>query len=61
MPKDNYSFLIFLVGLLLAVFSVTAEGHLLSAGPLGHAGSMDLHSFCNGDPINSFDPTGRFG
>jgi A nuclease of the HNH/ENDO VII superfamily with conserved WHH len=28
---------------------------------LGHAASMDLHSFCNGDPLNRFDPTGRFG
>jgi RHS repeat-associated protein len=36
-------------------------GHFLSADPLGHAGSMDLQSFCNGDPVNSFDPTGRFG
>ncbi|MGC9944001.1 MAG: RHS repeat-associated core domain-containing protein, partial [Verrucomicrobiota bacterium] len=36
-------------------------GHFLSPDPLGHAGSMDLHSFCNGDPVNCFDPTGRFG
>jgi RHS repeat-associated protein len=36
-------------------------GHFLSADPLGHAGSMDLQSFCNGDPVNNFDPTGRFG
>ena len=36
-------------------------GHFLSADPLGHAASMDLHSFCSGDPINSFDPDGRFG
>jgi hypothetical protein len=28
---------------------------------LGHEASMDLHSFCNGDPLNSFDPTGCFG
>jgi hypothetical protein len=27
----------------------------------GHASSMDLYSFCNGDPLNKFDPTGRFG
>jgi RHS repeat-associated protein len=37
------------------------SGHFLSPEPLGHAGSMDLHSFCNGDPANYFDPTGRFG
>lgn len=36
------------------------SGHFLSPDPLGHAGSMDLHSFCNGDPVNCFDPTGRF-
>ena len=36
-------------------------GHFLSPDPLGHAASMDLYSFCNGDPINRFDPTGRFG
>jgi RHS repeat-associated protein len=36
-------------------------GHFLSPDPLGHAASMDLHSFCDGDPINQFDPTGRFG
>ncbi len=35
-------------------------GHFLSPDPLGHAGSMDLYSFCSGDPINRFDPTGRF-
>ena len=35
-------------------------GHFLSADPLGHASSMDLYSFCNGDPLNKFDPTGRF-
>ena len=34
-------------------------GHFLSADPLGHVASMDLHSFCLGDPINRFDPTGR--
>jgi RHS repeat-associated protein len=36
-------------------------GHFLSPDPLGHEASMDLHSFCLGDPINRFDPTGRFG
>ena len=36
-------------------------GHFLSADPLGQAGSLDLHGFCLGDPVNRFDPTGRFG
>jgi RHS repeat-associated protein len=36
-------------------------GHFLSPDPLGHAASMDLYSFCNGDPLNRFDPTGCFG
>jgi RHS repeat-associated protein len=36
-------------------------GRFLSPDPLGHAGSMDLYSFCSGDPLNRFDPTGRFG
>jgi RHS repeat-associated protein len=31
----------------------------LSPDPLGHAASMDLYSFCNGDPVNNFDPDGR--
>jgi len=35
-------------------------GHFLSPDPLGHAASMDLYSFCGGDPVNRFDPTGRF-
>ena len=30
-----------------------------SADPLGHGASMDLYSFCGGDPVNSFDPDGR--
>jgi RHS repeat-associated protein len=33
-------------------------GHFLSPDPLGHAGSMDLYSFCGGDPLNRFDPDG---
>ena len=32
----------------------------LSADPLGHASSMDLYSYANGDPINHIDPDGRF-
>jgi len=35
-------------------------GHFLSPDPLGHAASLDLYSFCGGDPLNRFDPTGRF-
>ena len=36
-----------------------ASGTFLSADPLGHAASMDLYSYCNGDPVNNFDPDGR--
>ncbi len=34
-------------------------GRFLSPDPLGHAASMDLYSYANGDPINFVDPTGR--
>jgi RHS repeat-associated protein len=34
-------------------------GRFISADPLGHAASQDLYSFCGGDPVNRFDPTGR--
>jgi RHS repeat-associated protein len=37
-----------------------ASGTFLSCDPLGHAASMDLYSYCNGDPINGFDADGRF-
>lgn len=37
------------------------SGNFLSPDPLGHVASMDLYQFCNGDPINNFDPDGRFG
>jgi RHS repeat-associated protein len=33
-------------------------GRFLSADPLGHSASMDLYSFCGGDPINFFDAMG---
>ena len=36
-------------------------GRFASADPLGHGASMDLYSFCGGDPVNSFDPDGRGG
>ena len=35
-------------------------GRFLSPDPMGHAGSMDLYSAFNGDPVNNFDPDGRF-
>ena len=35
------------------------SGRFLSADPYGHAASMDLYSYCNGDSINRIDPTGR--
>lgn len=31
----------------------------LSPDPLGHAASMDLYNYANGDPINHIDPDGR--
>lgn len=31
----------------------------LSCDPLGHDASTDLYSYCNGDPVNGFDPDGR--
>jgi RHS repeat-associated protein len=37
------------------------SGRFLSADPLGNAASMDLYSYCNGDPVNGLDPDGRFG
>ena len=37
-------------------------GRFLSPDPAGFAGSTwDLYSFANNDPINQFDPDGRFG
>ena len=35
------------------------SGRFLSADPAGHAASMSLYDFCNGDPVNFFDPDGR--
>jgi RHS repeat-associated protein len=35
-------------------------GRFLSPDPGGHGASMDLYSFADGDPINQFDPDGRF-
>src|SRR5207249_2778814 len=37
------------------------SGRFLSPDPLGHSASLDLFSFCSGDPLNKFDPDGRFG
>jgi RHS repeat-associated protein len=31
----------------------------LSADPMGHGASMSLYDYCNGDPVNRFDPDGR--
>jgi len=35
------------------------SGRFLSADPLGHVASMNLYDFCDGDPVNHFDPDGR--
>lgn len=36
-------------------------GRWLSPDPLGHAGSLSLYDYCDNDPINIYDPDGRFG
>lgn len=35
-------------------------GRFLSPDPISHPISLDLYSYANGDPINNFDPNGRF-
>ena len=37
------------------------SGRFLSADPMGQAASPSLYDFANGDPVNFFDPDGRFG
>lgn len=37
------------------------SGRFLSADPMGHGASMSLYDYCNGDPVNCFDPDGREG
>ena len=34
-------------------------GRFISPDPLGHASSMSLYDYANGDPVNHLDPTGR--
>lgn len=36
------------------------SGSFISTDPLGHEATLDLYSYASGDPINFFDPTGRF-
>ncbi|MEM0966556.1 MAG: RHS repeat-associated core domain-containing protein [Verrucomicrobiota bacterium] len=36
------------------------SGSFISTDPLGHEATLDLYSYAGGDPINFFDPTGRF-
>ena len=36
-----------------------SSGTFLSCDPLGHEASADLYSYCDGDPVNNFDPDGR--
>jgi hypothetical protein len=33
----------------------------ISPDPEGHVASMDLYSYCNGDPVNQYDADGRIG
>jgi RHS repeat-associated protein len=35
------------------------SGKFTSPDPLGHAASMSLYDYCNGDPVNGLDPDGR--
>jgi RHS repeat-associated protein len=35
------------------------SGRFLSPDPKGQVASMSLYDFCNGDPVNFFDPDGR--
>ncbi len=35
------------------------SGRFLSPDPAGHAASMSLYDYANGDPVNQFDPDGR--
>lgn len=46
-----------------AVYGKTASGrgNFLSPDPFGHSSSMSLYDYANGDPVNRFDPDGRFG
>ena len=44
-----------------AIFCDGRVSAFLSADPLGQAGSLDLYSYCNGDPVNGLDPDGRMG
>jgi RHS repeat-associated protein len=37
------------------------SARFMSPDPMGHAASMSLYDFCNGDPINRFDADGRYG
>ena len=39
----------------------THSGRFLSPDPYGHGSDMSLYGFANGDPVNRFDPDGRFG
>jgi|GEM_PF-1170171 len=36
------------------------SGTFLSPDPLGHSASMDLYSYCNGDPVNQYDADGKY-
>ncbi|MGC3990600.1 MAG: RHS repeat-associated core domain-containing protein [Chthoniobacteraceae bacterium] len=37
------------------------SGRFLSADPLGHASSLTLYDYANGDPVNGVDADGRYG
>jgi hypothetical protein len=48
---------VLLLGLLLS----SPLRAFISPDPEGHVASMGLYSYCNGDPVNAYDPDGRFG
>jgi hypothetical protein len=48
---------VLLLGLLLS----SPLRAFISPDPEGHVASMDLYSYCNGDPVNQYDADGRIG
>ena len=46
---------VLLLGLLLS----SPLRAFISPDPEGHVASMDLYSYCNGDPVNQYDADGR--
>jgi|GEM_PF-6490491 len=47
--------------LLLGLLLSSPLKAFISPDPEGHVASMDLYSYCNGDPVNQYDADGRVG